>query len=186
MPTIYQLFCERWKDGCGSSLCPKARKIGLVRGSLPCDVMFIGEAPSISADVVGRPFVGPTGALLNEIIRQAITVELRFIFTNIVGCVSVDDNRKHAPPPDEALMACRPRVKELIEICDPKLLVAVGTVALRGLTALQAEYESIAPIPLVDIVHPSHILQTQFNGYLVRRAAEKLRNAVAEHVIKAE
>jgi len=170
MPTLYQQFCERWKEGCGSSLCPKARKIGLVRGILPCDVMFIGEVSSIGADVVGKPFVGPTGSLLDEIIRQAVSVKLRFLFTNIVGCLSVSADGKHTPPPAEAVVACRPRVRELIAICNPKLIVAVGVVARNALSVMQTEDESFAVTPLVEILHPSHILQRPFNGYLVRLA----------------
>jgi uracil-DNA glycosylase family 4 len=71
--TRFQLFCQKWGEGCGSTQCAGANRVVLVRGSVPCDVLFIGEAPGQSEDVVGRPFVGPAGKLLDRIIEDALS-----------------------------------------------------------------------------------------------------------------
>ena len=45
MPTEWELFRERWKGGCGSSLCSNAKHVCLARGRIPSDILFVGEAP---------------------------------------------------------------------------------------------------------------------------------------------
>lgn len=67
----YRLHVERWSAGCGASICPGSHRRCLARGSLPCDVLFVGEAPGESEDVLGEPFRGPAGQLLDEIVRRA-------------------------------------------------------------------------------------------------------------------
>jgi DNA polymerase len=39
---------------------------------VPCDVLFIGEAPGESEDAIGIPFIGPAGHLLGRIIDEAL------------------------------------------------------------------------------------------------------------------
>ena len=41
-----------------------------MRGSIPFNVLFVGEAPGESEDVLGFPFVGPAGKLLDHIIKE--------------------------------------------------------------------------------------------------------------------
>src|SRR5258706_549823 len=110
--TLWKLFQARWKNGCDSSLCPNARRICLARGKIPCDILFIGEAPSVSSDVIGRPFIGPTGNVLDDIIRRSVPKDVRCAFTNVVGCMPKDPGNKSKaiPPSDEAILACRPRL----------------------------------------------------------------------------
>lgn len=69
--TPFKKFVAKWQDGCGSCQCESANKVVLCRGSIPCDVLFIGEAPGASEDILGQPFVGPAGKLLDGIIQEA-------------------------------------------------------------------------------------------------------------------
>jgi uracil-DNA glycosylase len=64
MPTLWQAHCAWWKAGCGSKLCPEAQHVCLARGTVLCDILFVGEAPSIAADVVGEPFTGVIRAIM--------------------------------------------------------------------------------------------------------------------------
>src|SRR5688572_27705229 len=85
----WQEHKQRWQGGCGHVMCSRALNVVLARGDLPCDVLFIGEAPGDSEDVTGNPFTGPAGSLLDDIITQA-RVELciecgRVQFKDIVG-----------------------------------------------------------------------------------------------------
>lgn len=70
--TPLQAHLSRWAHGCGGLCCKAARHVCLVRGTVPCDLLFVGEAPGASEDVIGRPFVGPAGQLLDEICRRAL------------------------------------------------------------------------------------------------------------------
>src|SRR3954453_11109541 len=87
MPTMWQEFRSRWIKGCGSTLCPEAQHVCLARGTVPCDILFVGEAPSIAADVVGKPFVGDIRAVMDPVIKEAGAGGFTHAFTNLVCCV---------------------------------------------------------------------------------------------------
>ncbi len=70
--SAFQLHVEKWSRGCGSESCSSANHVVHARGSIPCHVAFIGEAPGVSEDTIGQPFVGPAGSLLDEIIQRSI------------------------------------------------------------------------------------------------------------------
>lgn len=63
---------EKWKDCQRCPLAQQRSNIVLARGTVPCDVLFIGEAPGASEDALGLPFVGPAGHLLNQIIERVL------------------------------------------------------------------------------------------------------------------
>lgn len=70
--TKFQLHVQEWK---GCTLCPLSQgrtRVVLSRGKVPCDVLFVGEAPGRSEDVVGQPFVGPAGQLFDKIVERAV------------------------------------------------------------------------------------------------------------------
>jgi uracil-DNA glycosylase len=73
---------------------------------------------------------------------------------------------------------------EFVMLCKPKLIMAVGRVAERWLPILLEGHEAVRSIPIVYMVHPSHIRQMYpNNGHIFRRAVETLRAAVVEHVV---
>lgn len=78
---------DRWKH---CTLCPLhkvRRQVVLARGKLPADVLMVGEAPGLSEDVLGAPFTGPAGQLLDRIITATELENYRIAFTNLVGCI---------------------------------------------------------------------------------------------------
>ena len=72
MATRFQLHCGRWAGGCGTRHCAAAQHRVLYRGKVPCHVLFVGEAPGQSEDSVGRPFEGPAGGKLDQIVERAL------------------------------------------------------------------------------------------------------------------
>lgn len=146
--TPFEQHCERWGRGCGSALCklPGVRVL-LCRGSVPCDVLFCGEAPGESENLVGRPFVGPAGKLLDQIVARSLagwqipgTVGPGYngvtcAFTNIVACIPRDPEtggKASEPLPDE-IRQCGQRLAEFIALARPRLVVAVGALAAEWL-----------------------------------------------------
>ena len=71
--TPYIKHREKWKDCTRCLLHEHRRKIVLCRGKIPADVLFVGEAPGESEDVLGSPFVGPAAQLLDSLIEQAFS-----------------------------------------------------------------------------------------------------------------
>lgn len=164
MKTALSQHCGKWAKGCGSTLCGAATKICLVRGTrVPCDVLFVGEAPGPSEDVIGEPFVGPSGQLLDCVVAATMGDKYSYAMTNLVGCIPTEDGRKAEDgPPEEAVKQCSGRLKEFIKIADGwpaqgkiKLMVLVGKNAATFLTpGYMTSIELHRRIPYVSIVHP--------------------------------
>jgi DNA polymerase len=84
--------------------------------------MFIGEAPGFHEDQQGRPFVGPSGQLLNKLL-EAIKLPREEVFiANVVKC--------HPPqnldPTPEQMAACKPYLDRQIAAINPRLIVTLG------------------------------------------------------------
>lgn len=188
MATKWQAFCSRWKNGCGSSLCSDAKNVCLARGKLPCDILFVGEAPSVAADVVGKPFTGEIRAVMDEIIERAGADVFTHAFTNVVCCVprNPDDRAKVVPPSQEAILACRPRLREFIALAQPKVIIAVGNYAGTALAEMQSE-ESRFTALVAKMIHPASILHKRpYGGFEFQKAVDALASAVSHLEPKRE
>lgn len=196
--TPYQLHVHRWGKCTKCSLCETRDKVVLARGKIPCDVLFIGEAPGTSENVLGRPFVGPAGILLNQMIDEAFERENveppRMAFTNLIACIPLgDDGAKTAEPSIESIKACAPRLREFVRIAKPKLIVLVGKLAakhVQGQSQFSNDQENypLEWIPrnkflkFVEIVHPAAILRAPISnqGLMRQRCVVTLSNALDE------
>lgn len=184
MPSMYQLHVLDWKNCTRCELKNRRHRVVLGRGQLPCDIVFIGEAPGQSEDTIGTPFEGPAGRLMDEIIRRALPPDTTYALTNLVGCIPLgDDGAKSLPPPYEAIEACTPRLQAFVQMANPKLIVAVGALSK---TWLQPGYrKSIKfhrPTPLIDIHHPAYILRqtVAMRGLAIQRCVVIVSNALLE------
>jgi len=91
-------------------------------GPVDADVMFIGEAPGFHEDKQGRPFIGPAGQLLNELLESVDLDRGKVYITNVVKC-RPPNNRD--PMPQE-IAACAPYLERQIAIIKPKVVVTLG------------------------------------------------------------
>jgi uracil-DNA glycosylase family 4 len=187
--TLYQKYKEQWKDGCGHDLCDRSCHVVHLRGNVPCDIAFIGEAPGRSENVLGSPFVGPAGHLLDHIIKHSTSIiksPIRTAFMNMVGCLprSDEDNTKLSEPSEDQVESCKPRLEHLLKVAKPKLIVAVGQFSAKHL-----EQGYLHSVHLPDSVklsctidHPAFILRTNIanRGLMVQRAMVVLRSAIED------
>jgi len=118
-------------------------------------VMFIGEAPGLSEDKIGKPFVGRSGKLLREVISQTDR-SLGWLITNVVACRPTDESGNNRPPEPSEILACRVRLTEVIHICNPLVIVAVGMIAQYSLPPAVCGN----PISWLTCLHPSYLLRT--------------------------
>jgi len=77
-------------------------------GPVTAKVMLIGEGPGFYENEQGRPFVGPSGKFLDELLQSAGLKRPEVFITNVVKC-RPPGNRD--PLPDE-LAACRPYLEK--------------------------------------------------------------------------
>lgn len=95
-------------------------------GSETADILFIGEAPGWHEDQQGRPFVGPAGQLLNELLASIGLSREDVYIANVIKC-RPPSNRD--PLPAE-IGACRKWLDRQIEIINPRLIVTLGRYSL--------------------------------------------------------
>lgn len=160
----------------------------LARGKIPCDILFIGEAPGPSEDVIGQPFVGPAGKLLDAIIEEGIYAhsDWRVAFTNLVACIPKDETQtKFGEPPKHAIQACQGRLIEFVQLAKPQLIVRVGKLSQKWIPNQEmftGPTKQKEQIQFADIVHPAAVLRADISqqGLAKQRCVVTLSDAVEQ------
>ena len=98
------------------------------------EVLFVGEAPGFYEDQQARPFVGPAGRFLDELIASAGLRRDQVFITNVVKC-RPPNNRD--PLPGE-VDACRKYLQRQIELIQPKIIVSLGRYSLAWFSPREA------------------------------------------------
>ncbi|MFB6132699.1 MAG: uracil-DNA glycosylase family protein [Halanaeroarchaeum sp.] len=178
--------CERCSDLVGS-------RSQIVNGVGPDDaaVLFVGEAPGEREDAQGEPFVGRSGEILDEVLRDHGLDRTVVRITNSVRC-RPPDNRD---PTAGELEHCRPFLDAEISTIDPAVVVTLGKVPSENLLDRSVAVTSEAgTVETVDIdgtmrdvlvcVHPAATLydrsQRETLEAVVERAATKAGNPVGD------
>jgi DNA polymerase len=88
--------------------------------------MFVGEGPGFHEDQQARPFVGPAGKLLDDLMALGGLKRSDVYITNVVKC-RPPNNRDPLPAEVEA---CKKHLDQQLELIKPKLLVTLGRYSL--------------------------------------------------------
>ena len=110
--------------------CPlAARRTTTVpgEGNPLSDVLLVGEGPGAREDATGRPFVGPAGQLLGELLRSIGWEREDVFITNVVKC-RPPGNRD--PEPGE-ITACGRYLDRQEAALDPAVVVTLGRHSLQ-------------------------------------------------------
>ncbi len=99
-------------------------------GPVPTDIFILGEAPGAKEDQQGRPFVGPSGMLLERSLEAAGLTRQEVYITSCVKCRPPNNRTPHTNELDTCQAAWLDRQ---IELLDPQIIVLLGKVALRQL-----------------------------------------------------
>ncbi len=138
------------------------RTIVFGEGNEKAALMLVGEGPGYEEDIQGKPFVGKAGQLLTKIL-QSIHLEREQVYiANIVKC-RPPQNRN--PEPDE-ISSCRPFLLRQIQVIQPKIICALGTVAAQSLlqtrekiTVLRGKCFDLTGIRVIPTYHPAFLLR---------------------------
>jgi uracil-DNA glycosylase len=139
-------------------------------GNPDAELMFIGEAPGVDEDKQGEPFVGRAGQLLTRIIETMGLARKEVYIANILKCRpdTSPGSFGNRPPTPREMQTCRPYLVEQIDIIRPKVLVALGAVAVEGLLGtrgtmreLRGRWHSYNGTPLMITYHPAYLLRNQ-------------------------
>src|SRR4030042_1463385 len=91
-------------------------------GAENADIMFIGEAPGFHEDQQGRPFVGPAGQFLEELLASINLTRQKVYIANVIKC-RPPNNRD--PLPIE-ITNCQPWLERQIQLISPRIIVTLG------------------------------------------------------------
>lgn len=179
--TPFQKHVADWKNCQRCPLSLTRTQVVIARGSVPAQVLLIGEAPGISEDILGQPFIGPAGKLLDRMLEDAVKDSGKprpsMAWTNLVGCMprEEDTKRKRGEPLPEEIAACKPRLDDFIKLCKPKLVVAVGLLSDK-----QAKAGNWGKV--VTVQHPASILRADIGqkGLLIQRCILQLADAFGD------
>ncbi len=177
----FQRHVQKWKSCTLCDSCKHRKHVVLFRGDIPCSCLFVGEAPGPSEDVLGSPFKGPAGKILDSIIEDAkiaTSMDPTIGMTNLVGCIPRgDDLRKFGEPTQESIDACHDRLIEIIKISQPTIVVAVGKLAKTAIANMNNPTKNTMMV--VDIVHPAGIMRADRSqqGLMIKNATLTLVDA---------
>jgi uracil-DNA glycosylase family 4 len=91
-------------------------------GAENAEIMFIGEAPGWHEDQQGRPFVGPAGLYLEQLLASIGLSRQQVYIANVIKC-RPPDNRD--PLPTE-IQNCHKWLERQIELIHPRMIVTLG------------------------------------------------------------
>ena len=144
--------CQR----CG--LAAKRTQVVWGDGPATARAVFIGEAPGRKEDEGGRPFIGPAGHLLDELLERAHITRSDIYITNIVKC-RPPGNRD---PLDEEIVACRGYLNQQLQLLRPKVIVTLGAFATRlilqtsaGISSVQGRVFERHGYKVLPLYHPA-------------------------------
>src|SRR5256886_5943257 len=109
-------------------------------GRAAAEVMLVGEQPGDQEDKEGRPFVGPAGRVLDEVLELAGVERGGVYLTNAVKHFKWEARGKrriHAKPTWSEQMACKPWLEAELEVVRPRVLVCLGATAAQSLLGKQ-------------------------------------------------
>lgn len=170
--------CRRCPIGCNGT-----RAVG-GEGRGQASLMIVGEQPGDMEEQAGRPFVGPAGQLLRSHLASAGIDAGRAWVTNAVKHFKFTPQGKrrlHQSPTAGEIDTCRWWLESERDIVQPRLVVALGASAARGLlgktVSVQRERGQGRPLghgaELWITTHPSYLLRLHDQG----REAEEARFA---------
>ncbi len=137
----------------------------------PCArLMVIGEGPGETEDLLGRPFVGRAGQLLDKMLGAIDLAREDVYICNTVKCRPTLPGprgpKNRAPEPLE-MANCRPYLDEQIDIIRPRVILALGAPAAKSflgrdfqITKMRGRwYDGPQQIPLMVTFHPAYLLR---------------------------
>ena len=171
-------------------LCKSRTRAVPGEGNPQAKILFIGEGPGFHEDKQGRPFVGPSGQLLQELLKSINLKREDVFITNVVKC-RPPENRD--PLPSE-IDACNDYLDRQIAAIQPLVIVTLGRhsmakffsgekiSAIHGRPRIvggQGEPKKDGYI-CIPMFHPAAALRTESYKIALREDFKKIPVALAE------
>ena len=125
-------------------------------GPPDAELLFIGEGPGFQEDRQGRPFVGPAGGFLEQLLQSIGMTRDQVYIANMVKC-RPPDNRD---PSLGEIAACSKYLDRQIQLIDPRLIVTLGRFATsrfipgQSISSVRGRLRTVNGQQIFPIMHP--------------------------------
>lgn len=140
-------------------------------GNPRADIMMVTDAPGLYEEKQGIPLAGPSGQKLDAMLKAMGLSRADIYLTHLVKYRpalprQLTNNR---PPTDREIEVSLPILREEIMLVRPKVVVALGAIAARGilqsgetpLSALRGTFHTAFNTPVRVTYNPSYLLRTE-------------------------
>ena len=154
-------------------------------GPEQAELMFIGEGPGYHEDQQGRPFVGPAGKFLEQLLALIGMSRDQVFIANMIKC-RPPNNRD--PLPGE-VAACSKYLDRQIQLVAPKVIVTLGRHSLvkflPGATISKAHGKAVRKegFILYPIYHPAAALHQQSLRSVIEEEFKAIPSLLQEQVV---
>lgn len=172
-------------QGCG--LYAQATQTVFGEGDAHAALVLVGEVPGDQEDRQGRPFVGPAGRLIDELLKEAGLDRREVYLTNAVKhfkFVVQGKRRFHQKPTSREIAACQPWLTAELEAIRPKGIVCLGATAAQSLLGkefrLTHQFGQFQTSPWAP-----WILATYHPAAVLRAPDEAARQSMRDELLRA-
>jgi len=159
-------------------------------GAEDANIMFIGEAPGWHEDQQGRPFVGPAGLYLDQLLASINLKREQVYIANVIKCRPTV-NRD--PLPSE-IHNCRKWLERQIELIHPKMIVTLGRYSMamffpgKSISKIHGTAQKRDNVIYYAMYHPAAALHQQSLRQAIEADMLKIPSllAQAESMTQAE
>ncbi len=144
-------------------LSKSRNKVSFGEGNVHADLMIVGDAPSNSDDSAGKVFTGRAGDSLNKMLENVLGLSREEVYlTNVLKCRALDTQS----PSPSFTHTCHPYLLKQIELVQPKIIIAFGTLAYHYLTGDDSIMDDVhgtvhekESYKIIPTYHPNYLLR---------------------------
>jgi uracil-DNA glycosylase family 4 len=146
------------------------------------EIVFIGEAPGFHEDQQGRPFVGPAGQLLEQLLDNIGLKREDVYICNVIKC---RPPRNRDPLPEE-IETCRPYLDRQIELIAPRMIVTLGRISMERyfpgakISHIHGQPRKVGGIIYYPMYHPAAALHQPRWRQVINEDMLKIPQLLAE------
>lgn len=164
------------------NLCKGRTKAVPGEGNPNARILFIGEGPGFHEDKQGRPFVGPAGQFLDELLESISLKRTDVFITNVVKC-RPPNNRDPLP---EEIDACDNYLDRQIAALNPQVIVTLGRYSMakffgnEKISAIHGRARKKDGYICIAMYHPAAGLHQASLKDVIRNDFKKIPLVIAE------
>jgi uracil-DNA glycosylase family 4 len=128
------------------------------------DLIIVSENPGKTEIEKEVPLIGKAGSMFRRYFKKFNLDKTNYLITNVVLCQTLNPDGTTGNPTQEVIEMCKTNCMEIIKICNPKLIVLMGTSPMSafglgksGITERHGQLYKWEGYDILLTVHPSFV-----------------------------